>query len=146
MGKSAVRRGVHCWRWLSKQQRTWGLFGVSECRAHRDGSYSEQGVYGIASSGSYYANGQSRNDVAAHSMYDKAELMLDMKLDLNKGELVYMLVGDKEKKEMRIKGVERKTKDDKGYVPHISIYYKDTNVQIKKIPPAWFGKHPKKAK
>jgi len=136
--KRPIKNGVHCWRWFSKRQQSWGLFGISHPKKHRDGSYAEQGVYGIASGGSYYVNGASRNDVPAQSMYAKPEMLVDMKLDCNKNELSYMVVGDPNKKIMKITGIEKNKQ--KGFVPHISIYYQHTNVQIKKYRHRGLGK------
>ena len=109
----------------------------------RDGSYNEPSVYGIASSGSSYKNGASAGGLNAGHMYNRAELLIDCKLDLNKGEMHYMIVGDAQKRLVKMTGVQ---KSDKGYVPHMNIYYENVNVQVKKIPTAWFGKNPKRCK
>merc|ERR1712048_447925 len=126
-----VKHGLHCWRWLIKRHRSWLLIGISEAKKMRDGSYNEPSVYGVASSGSSYKNGASAGGLNAGHLYNKPELMVDVKLDLKKGEMHYMIVGDAEKKLVKMTGV---PKSEKGYVPHMNIYYEGMNVQVKKIP------------
>merc|ERR1712232_565228 len=76
-----VKHGLHCWRWLIKRHRSWLLIGISESKKMRDGSYNEPSVYGVASSGSSYKNGASAGGLNAGHLYNKPELLVDVKLD-----------------------------------------------------------------
>eukprot|EP01084_Bolivina_argentea_P062760 114744_1 len=126
-----IKQGMHCFRWYVKGHRSWCLIGISHPKKHRDGSYSEQGVYGIASTGTYYKNGATMYDIPANSMYNKGELMIDMRLDLQKYELWYTVLDDPDKKVMKMTGIDKNNKD--GWVPHSNVYYQTVQLQIKKI-------------
>eukprot|EP01084_Bolivina_argentea_P167951 291363_1 len=139
-----MKQGIHCFRWYVKGHRSWLLLGISKPRKHRDGSYSDQGVFGIASAGTYYKNGATMYDIPAAAMYEKQEIFIDMKLDLSKYEMSYMVVGDAQKRLMKMTGIDKNNKD--GYIPHVNVYYQSVTLQIKKIPSSWFGKNPKRCK
>ena len=96
----------------------------------------------MAGSSSAYQNGRNIYDMDTRRFYEGNEVLIDMKLDLNTGELHYCLVGDD--KVAKMTGIEKN--NQKGFTPHINIYYSLCKVQVKKIPYSWFGKNPKRVK
>jgi len=112
------------------------MFAVSAPNAFPDGSYNSQTVFGISGGDTSYVNGQYQGLAQTTRFYAKEENLFDMILDLNKLELRFKLVD--EDHEVKISNLTANFAD--GWVPHMNIYYSPGNVQMKKIPMAWYGK------
>ena len=137
-----VTKGVHVWRWCTKQYSSWFLWGISSSKKYTDNSYGNQGVYGIAGSNQSYKNGQCAYDIQTAVFFGKNKVLIDMMLDLNKGELKFKIPGNATEAKM----VAIPKENVNGWVPHCNIHYANANVQVKKIPISWYGKMPKRVK
>ena len=136
-----VTTGIHCWRWKTKNHQSWFLWGISHQKKHNDSSYAQHGVFGIAGSNQSYKNGSCRYDIRTNKFF-KNEIIFDMLLDLKKGELKFQVPGDD-----YVGVMTEIPKDNKeGWVPHVGMYYRNGQVQVKKIPVTWFGKNPNRVK
>ena len=135
-------KGVHCFRYFTKNHSTWHLWGISNLKKYTDNSYGNAGVYGIAGSNQSYRNGACGYDVQTNVFFGgKKEVMIDMLLDLNKGMLCFKIPGsESEAKMLNI------PKSADGYVCHCNIHYANASVQIKKIPTSWYGQMAKRVK
>jgi len=131
-----VCKGVHCWRWHTKSYQTWFLWGISSFKKFSNSSYNEATVWGIAGNNQSYRNGSTRHELTAH-FFSSEQILLDMLLDLNKGELSFQKPGS-----AYVVKLDSIPEQKEGWVPHVNIYYTGTKCQVKKIPPAWFGKNP----
>jgi len=143
--KPPMKRGQHCFRWLFTHHQTWIFFGIAEAKNNDSSLYCAQRAYGLASSSGGYRDGRSfRADVRPNHIYDGAtEKMVDMKVDLKKGELSFMVVDDPEKRVVTFDEV----KDSEiGFAPAVSMYYNNHTVQVKRVPVSWFGKNKNRTK
>eukprot|EP00484_Ammonia_sp_Unknown_P024662 CAMPEP_0197032784 /NCGR_PEP_ID=MMETSP1384-20130603/11368_1 /TAXON_ID=29189 /ORGANISM="Ammonia sp." /LENGTH=434 /DNA_ID=CAMNT_0042462489 /DNA_START=24 /DNA_END=1328 /DNA_ORIENTATION=+ len=140
-----VKHGIHCWRWKSNKHRTWLMWGISYLQQYDAPTYLKDGVYGISGSNQVYKSGQQvRGLQTTHFYGNQEEQYIDMKLDFGRGELSFLVVGDPKDKMTTIDGLPNNS--TKGFVPHIDIYYKEAQCQIKKIPASWFGKNASRVK
>ena len=139
-----ITKGIHCWRWCTKQYQSWFLWGISSLKKYTDNSYGNQGVFGIAGSNQSYKNGQCAYDIQTNVFFGgKNMVQIDMLLDLNKGELKFKIPGNNT--EAKMIGIPINNPNG-GYVPHCNIHYANCSVQIKKIPISWYGKMAKRVK
>ena len=105
----------------------------------------KDGVYGISGSNQAYKSGQQIRDIPTTHFYNNQdEAFIDMRLDFVKGELSFLVVGDDRSKIATITGLPKHSA--KGFVPHIDIYYRESQCQIAKIPASWFGKNAQRVK
>eukprot|EP01084_Bolivina_argentea_P167952 291366_1 len=142
--KPSIKNGQHCFRWLFKKHNGWILFGIAHPKKGRNNLYADQGVYGIASGSGCYKNGVHGGGIECHHLYQNVERkLIDMKVDLNKGEILYMEVDDAQKRIVKLTGI---PKSDDGYNPCVSMYYSGHTAQVKKVPVSWFGKNAKRTK
>eukprot|EP00484_Ammonia_sp_Unknown_P030320 CAMPEP_0197033630 /NCGR_PEP_ID=MMETSP1384-20130603/11992_1 /TAXON_ID=29189 /ORGANISM="Ammonia sp." /LENGTH=351 /DNA_ID=CAMNT_0042463469 /DNA_START=39 /DNA_END=1094 /DNA_ORIENTATION=- len=138
-----VTKGIHCWRWCTKHYQSWFLWGISHCKKYTDNSYGSQGVFGIAGSNQSYKNGQCTYDIQTGVFFGgKNQVIMDMLLDLNTGELKWKVPGNET--EAKMTGI---PKDNaQGYVPHVNMHYANATVEIRKIPTSWYGKMSQRVK
>mmetsp|Transcript_38321 Transcript_38321/g.62818 ORF Transcript_38321/g.62818 Transcript_38321/m.62818 type:complete len:330 (+) Transcript_38321:25-1014(+) len=138
-----VVKGVHCWRWCTRHYQTWFMWGISNRKKHTDASYSNKNVFGIAGSNQSYKNGACVYDVQTNVFFGgKTEVIIDMLLDLNKGELCFKIPGNES--EAKMTGIPKD--DPEGWVPHCNMHYANATAQVKRIPTNWYGKNIKRVK
>ena len=139
----SCKNGTHCFRWKTKYYQSWIMWGIGVPQKYPNNSYSSQKTYGIAGSNQTYKNGVCQYNVQTNQFFGgKSEVYIDMLLDLNKGELRFVIPGLNS--EAKITGIN--INEPMGYVPHVNMHYSGVTVQIKKIPVNWFGKNPNRVK
>ena len=88
-------------RWCTKHYQSWFLWGISHSKKHTDSSYGNQGVFGIAGSNQSYKNGQCTYNIQTGVFFGgKKQVLVDMLLDLNAGELKFKVPGNETEAKM----------------------------------------------